>query len=395
MENAVPLSDGGDVGGMLPFPHRSDYHARNVQHHDSRPGDTALPVISAAALTSFSTDLFVAAGVPRPQAELVSTCLVGANLRGYDSHGVMRIPFYIGAIKDGRVQPNSTLTVEHETPAALVCDGGWGLGQVLVQDLLGRLIVKAKVLGIACGTLRQTAHIGRVGEYAEVAAEQGLATIIFANGHGSGQRVAPVGGKRPRLGTNPLCIGVPGGKDGPFILDFGTSATAEGKVRVKKIAGEQVPLGWILDPDGKPTTDPNQLYGDPPGTILPMGGDQAYKGFGLSYMIEMLCGGLSGGLCAYPNAPPPVGNCALFIVLNPELLGGAEKLATQVRQLETYVRAVPCKDGVDKVTLPGDPERAVFATRNSGGIPLDDGNWSALTKLASELGTAVPSVGSA
>ena len=112
-----------------------------------------------------------------------------------------------------------------------------------------------------------------------ITARQGILIFIkeqktFANTDGAAQRVAPVGGKRPRLGTNPLCIGVPGGKDGPFILDFGTSATAEGKVRVKRIAGDEVPPGWILDPDGHPTTDPNQLYGEPPGTILPMGGDR-------------------------------------------------------------------------------------------------------------------------
>src|SRR3569832_2672014 len=141
-----------------------------------------------------------------------------------------------------------------------------------------------------------------------MAAAQKMAAIVCANTHGAAPRVAPVGGKRPRLGTNPLCIGMPGGKEGPFVMDFGTSATAEGKVRVKKIAGQPVPLGWILDPDGKPTTDPNQLYGDPPGTILPMGGDQAYKGFGLAFMIELLAGGLSGGPCAFPNPPAPVGN---------------------------------------------------------------------------------------
>lgn len=351
-----------------------------------------MPTLTTAALTDFSAALFQAAGVNRREAELVSRSLVGANLRGYDSHGVMRIPFYIGAIKDGRVQPAATLTVEREAPAALVCDGGWGFGQILSRDLMDRLMTKAALTGVACGTLRRAAHIGRVGEYAEMAAEKGMAAIICANGNGSGQRVAPVGGKRGRLGTNPLSIGMPGGKDGPFILDFGTSATAEGKVRVKKIAGQPVPLGWILDADGKPTTDPNVLYSDPQGTILPMGGDQAYKGFGLAFMIEMLCGGLSGGHCSFPNAPPPVGNCVMFLVLAPQLFSGNDHLAAQVAQLETFVRDVPCRDGIDKITLPGDPERALLADRTAKGIPIDDGNWSALAKLSQELNVAVPAV---
>lgn len=349
-----------------------------------------MKTIAREDLTGFAEALFVAAGVDRREAAIVARSLVGANLRGYDSHGVMRIPFYVAAIKDGRVRPGQPLKIERETPAALVCDANWGLGQVLSRELMERLIAKAAVTGVACGTMRQAAHIGRVGEYSEMAAEKGMAAIICANGHGSGQRVAPVGGIRGRLGTNPLSIGMPGGKEGPFILDFGTSATAEGKVRVKRIAGESIPLGWILDAEGNPTTDPKALYGDPPGSILPMGGDQAYKGFGLSFMIEMLAGGLSGGKCAHPNAPPPVGNDALFIVLDPRVFGGAESLQTQIGVLEPFVRETPRRAGVDRITLPGDPERVLLAKREVEGIPLDDGNWTELVNLAQKLGVQVP-----
>jgi uncharacterized oxidoreductase len=349
-----------------------------------------VPIFSAATLTEFSQALFVAGGSGPAEADVVSRSLVGANLRGHDSHGMMRVPFYIGKIKEGAVHPGAHLTVEHETPAVVVGDGGWGFGQVVSHELLERLMAKARTLGIACGTLRRAAHIGRLGEYAETAAAAGLSCMVIANTHGAGQRVAPVGGKRGRLGTNPLCIGMPGGEHGPFVLDFGTSATAEGKVRVKKIAGQPVPLGWILDADGQPTTDPNALYADPPGSILPMGGDQAYKGFGLAYMIEMLCGGFSGGPCTHPNPPPPMGNCAMFIVLDPKLFAGAEHLAREAAQLEKYVRDVPLRDGATSVTLPGDPERATLAKRSADGIPLDDGNWSALVKLAGELNVPVP-----
>lgn len=351
-----------------------------------------MPVINADSLADFAASLFETVGVRPREARIVSRSLIGANLRGYDSHGVMRIPFYIAAIRDGRVKPAQSLCIERETPAVLVCDGNWGLGQVLARDLMERLIAKARVLGVACGTLRQAAHIGRVGEYSEMAAENGMAAIICANSHGSGQRVAPVGGKQGRLGTNPLSIGMPGGEDGPFILDFGTSATAEGKVRVKRIAGQEVPLGWILDADGNPTTDPNQLYGDPPGSILPMGGDQAYKGFGLAFMIEMLAGGLSGGLCSHPGAPPPMGNDALFFVLDPQQFGGKQHLQSQVSVLEAFVRNTARREGVEKITLPGDPERGLLANRQEKGIPLDDGNWTELVKLAGTLGVKVPQV---
>ncbi len=356
-------------------------------------GVTALPIITRDALLDYAVSLLAAGGATDSEAKIVGRSLVEANLRGHDSHGVMRIPFYVKEVQNGRLHSGAELSVVHETASALVCDGGWGFGQVLSRDLTERLMKKAAETGIACGTLRQSAHIGRLGEYAEMATAERMTAIICANTHGSGQRVAPVGGIRPRLGTNPLCIGFPGGKEGPFVLDFGTSATAEGKVRVKRIAGQQVPAGWLLDPDGNPTTDPHQLYGDPPGTILPMGGDQAYKGFGLSFMIEMLTGALSGGMCAIPNPPPPMGNCALFVVMAPNQLGGEEHLAREVSQLETYVRGVPLKAGVDGIMLPGDPERRAMQQRLAEGIPLDAGNWSALSDLANSLNVAIPAMG--
>ena len=351
-----------------------------------------MPVLKDADLTRFSSALFCAAGVREAEANLVSTSLVEANLRGHDSHGVMRVPFYIGKVLDGTLNPHAELVVEKESPSSLMCDGGWGLGQVLSQALMHRLIAKSQTSAIVCGTLRRACHIGRLGEYAEMAANRGLTAMVVANNHGAAQRVAPVGGKRPRLGTNPICIGMPGGFQGPFVFDIGTSATAEGKVRVKKIAGQTVPLGWILDPDGKPTTDPNQLYGNPPGTILPLGGDQAYKGFGLAFMIEMLAGGFSGGQCAFPNPPPPLGKCAVFWVMNPEFFGGLSHQTQESGKLETYVREVPRIDGVDEVTLPGDPERRTLQARRKSGIPLDEGNWKALVDLAHQLKVDVPSV---
>lgn len=351
-----------------------------------------MPVLKDADLAEFSAALFVASGVSQADATLVAKSLVESNLRGHDSHGVMRIPFYVGKVQDGTLNPHARLIVEKESTSSLMCDGGWGLGQVLSQDMMQRLIAKCQTSAIACGTLRRACHIGRLGEYAEMATANGLSAIVIANNHGTAQRVAPVGGKRPRLGTNPICIGVPGGASGPFIFDIGTSATAEGKVRVKKIAGQSVPLGWILDAEGKPTTDPNQLYGNPPGTILPLGGDQAYKGFGLAFMIEMLAGGFSGGQCALPNPPPPLGNCVVFWVMNPEFFGGTQHLLGEVGRLEAYVRDVPRIDGVSEVTLPGDPERRTLTDRRTKGIPLDEGNWHALVELANKLNVEIPPV---
>lgn len=352
-----------------------------------------MPVIAVDELRSFARALLAAGGADDHESQIVGDSLVGANVRGHDSHGVMRIPFYLAQVKTGIIRQGARLTVLSETASAVVGDGNWGFGQVVSQDLVRRLIKKAAETGIACGTLKQSAHIGRLGEYAEMAAEHGMTSIIMADTHGAAQRVAPVGGKAPRLGTNPLCMGVPGGQDGPFILDFGTSATAEGKVRVKKIAGELVPDGWLLDPEGRPTNDPNQLYGNPPGSILPMGGTQAYKGFGLAFMIELFCSGLSGAPCAHPNPPAPMGNAATFVLIDPRRFAGADHLLCEATKVEEYIRNTPRIAGVDSITLPGDPERRVHQQRQATGVPLDAGNWAALTTLAENLGVKSPVAG--
>jgi uncharacterized oxidoreductase len=182
---------------------------------------------------------------------------------------------------------------------------------------------------------------------------------------------------------------VPNG-DEPLMLDFSTSATAEGKVRVKKIAGEKCPEGWLLDCEGRPTTDPNTLYGSPPGSILPMGGAQAYKGFGLSLMIEILTGALSGGVVAREPFYEKKGNCVFLLLLDPAHFGGAEHFRTEVAQLCNYIRSCPRVPGCERILLPGDPERITLAQRTAQGIFLDDENWAALRKLAGDLHVPAP-----
>jgi len=349
-----------------------------------------MPRITAAALTSFATQLLRAGGVDdEKEAWTVADSLVGANLRGHDSHGVMRVPFYLKGVSQGDVRPGAAFTVMHQTAVILAADGEWGFGQVQARRLTERLIPMAKENGVAVGTLIHSAHIGRLGEYCELAASENLLSIVMVNTHGVARRVAPPGGKAPRLGTNPIAFGVPHEKQ-PLILDIGTSATAEGKVRVKKIAGERVPDGLLLDNEGRPTNDPNDLYADPPGTIRPMGGAQAYKGFGLALMIEIFAGALSRGVCIRERPLTPIGNCVYMQLLDPAHLGGAEHVRQEVSDLCTFVRECPRIDGVDRIQLPGDPERQATADRTRDGIPLDEGNWTQLTELAAELNVEVP-----
>jgi len=349
-----------------------------------------VPTFQAEPLEKFSKALFVAAGVPADEAEVVSRSLVDANLCGHDSHGIMRVAQYIGFVREKKLFCNVPLDKLHETPAMFAGDANWGLGQVQTYRLLDLIFPKAQALGIAAGTMRKCGHIGRLGEYAEWAAARGCAFFATVNSHGSGRRVAPPGGTGGRISTNPLCLGAPTPTD-PLVLDIGTSAAAEGKVRVSFQKGEKVPDGWLVDNRGQPTNDPGSLYQDPPGTILPFGGPQAYKGFGLGLLLDALAGGLSGGMCSRPEAPMAgLGNSVVMILIDINQFGGSEHFLKESGNLAAFVRSSPTAAGVQSITLPGDPERQNKQKRLADGIAISDGTWAILTKLADELKVTPP-----
>lgn len=348
-----------------------------------------MPAIDVSVLTDFATRLVAAAGASEEEAAVVAESLVLSNLCGYDSHGVMRIPFYADMIAKQEAVPGAELSILNEGPSLIAADANWGLGRVQCGKLLDQLIEKATATGIAAGTMYNCSHAGRLGEYCEIAASQGLVSQVMVNTHGASRRVAPLGGTEPRLGTNPMAMGVPHGIE-PIVLDFSTSATAEGKVRVKAIAGEECPPGWLLDSNGEPTVDPNSLYADPPGTILPMGGDQAYKGFGMALMIDIFCGALSGGLVAREDPITPKGNCIFAMLISPDHFGGTSHFAEQTAQLVDFVRSCKRREGVEKIVLPGDPERMVSGKKRDDGVPFDDENWKKLCDFAASVGVQAP-----
>jgi uncharacterized oxidoreductase len=209
------------------------------------------------------------------------------------------------------------------------------------------------------------------------------------NSHGAGRRVVPPGGTEGRISTNPICLGAPTSGD-PVVLDFGTSVVAEGKVRVNFQKKEPTPEGWLLDSTGKPTTDPSVLYTEPRGSLLPFGGQQMYKGFGLGLLLDLLCGGLSGGSCSSPAFPiAGQGNAGVFVVFNPALFGGVEHFLRETDGLTGFVRACPTAAGGPGITLPGDPERLAKAKRQVEGIPIPDGTWELIEKTGNDLGVAL------
>jgi uncharacterized oxidoreductase len=301
----------------------------------------------------------------------------------------MRIPQYLEFLRKGAYRAGAPLEILDETPALVAADGGWGLGQVQAHRLLAKLTEKARALGVAAGTIRHCGHVGRLGEYAERAASDKLAFIGTVNSHGGGRRVAPPGGAEGRISTNPICIGTPT-PNAPLILDFSTCVASEGKVRVAHQKGERVPDGWLLDAAGKPTTNPAVLYEEPRGTILPLGGPQAYKGFGLGLMLDALAGGLSGGACSQQGAISGVGNAVMFILLDVARFGGSDHFLREVGNLADFVRSCPPVKPGESIRVPGDPERQVFDQRRKTGIPIPDPLWETLTELAIEGGMTIP-----
>jgi uncharacterized oxidoreductase len=339
----------------------------------------------APRLRDFISRLFQAVRVAPPEADRVAESLVDSNLRGHDSHGVVLARWYLSQLESGELLAGAPLTVRHELPGALVCDGGLGFGQVQCREFVNRCCDRARTSVATCGTLTRCGHIGRLGEWVEQAARLGFAALIAVNDNGAIYTVAPPGGIDRRLSTNPIGIGVPTPGE-PLVLDMSTSAVANGKLKIARLANREVPLGWIQDAAGNPTTDPQVMLADPPGALLPFGGDQSYKGFGLGLLFDILAAGLSGGLCPPGEPDGKEWNNVLLVVWDPERFSGREHFLTQAKGLLEFVRGARCRPGVDRIQLPGDRSLETLRERSATGIPLSEEYLQPLREIAGKLG---------
>src|SRR5882762_2345393 len=273
-----------------------------------------MPTIRAADLERLAAEIFAVRDVPRDDAEWIATLLVRANLRGHDSHGVIRVPQYCAALKSGHLNPTPKIQFAVDTPTIAVLDGDHGFGQVVARRGTALVLERARTHGLAAVALRRTSHVGRLADYAETIAAEGLVGLLWANAK-SGLNVAPWGGSGKRLGTNPHAIAIPG-PGGAIAMshDFATSVWAEGKLRVKFNRGESAPPGIMLNGRGEPSTDPREYYADPVGSLLTAGG---HKGYGLSLAVEILAGILSGAGAA-SGEKSVFRNGTLIVCLDPE-----------------------------------------------------------------------------
>ena len=243
----------------------------------------------------------------------------------------------------------------------------------------------AKSGGIGAATVSNCYHSGRLGSYVAQAADEGLIGIAMVNGGGGGQSVAPFGGAEPRLATNPLAIAAPQCDGFNLLLDFATSVVPEGKVRDLARRGEKLPEGCIVDHKGNPTTDPNDFYGPPQGSILPMGGNVGYKGFALGFMVDILAGALSGaGCCSKDETLARDG--LLLLAIDPEHFSGAEYVRGQITALYQHIKSCRTAPGFEEVYTPGEIEHRMEQHRRLHGIPLDHATLDDLERISAELG---------
>lgn len=327
--------------------------------------------VSVHDLRSFTVAIFKKIGSDEAESAIVSEHLIEANLTGHDSHGVLRVPQYIEWCKNGFVRTNQNLNSIHKNGPFAVVDGNFGFGQVIGEQATTLGIETAKHCdGISIVGLRNSGHLGRIGDFALQAAEAGFVSLHFVNTNGFGIRVAPFGGTDARLSTNPIAIGIPR-KDGEHVvLDMATSTYAEGKIRSAVNRGEELPDGILIDSDGNPTRDPRALYTNPPGALLPLGG---YKGYGLSVICEILAGSLTGSGSSNPKNPTVKGmvNGMLSIYFTPGCLGQENEFEMDISSLIAWVTGSPIATPGTEVLFPGEIERKRKEARLLSGIPLD------------------------
>lgn len=325
----------------------------------------------------------LAGGSEPGEAKLVAENLVTANVVGHDSHGVGMMPRYVEALLEGGLHPNRKVEVKLDGGALLALDGGAGYGQSIGLQATRLAIERAKKHGVSITALGNSHHLGRIGQWSEMAIDQGLVSIHFVNVI-SFARVAAHGGADGRFGTNPVCIGIPLAGEPPFVLDMATSAVAQGKLRVAHNKGAKIPLGWLLDREGNPTDDPKWGVVQPFGAMQTFGG---HKGYGMAVACELLGGALTGGgTWHYPEGTKRrVLNGMLSIVIDPDKLGTRVAFEREAREYLQWIRKSPPAPGFDRVRIAGEPEREYRAARERDGIPVDESTWKEILAAAAKL----------
>ena len=336
-------------------------------------------------LKQFVSSIFAAAGCQRAEADRIGHYLTEANLVGHDSHGVIRVSYYIDWLKAGKVLANQNIKVLLENEVIAVVDGQYGFGQTIGEQATKLGIEKSARHGVSVIALRNAGHLGRIGDWPLLAARAGKVSVHFVNTSGAGILVAPFGGINRRLSANPIAAGVPVAGKPPILMDMSCCTIAEGKLKVAFNKGVNVPENCIIDSQGQPTVDPKVFYGDPPGAILSIAG---HKGYALGIITEMLAGALDGGGASNPANAGRLANGMLSIFMDPAFFQDDAAFAGEVTRFVEWVKSSQKVSPDGQILMPGEIEENTKAQRLREGIELDDNTWKALAETGRALGVA-------
>lgn len=345
-----------------------------------------MPRLHAAQIEKIASELLIGAGTPPKEAEIVARHSVEANLTGHDSHGIIQIPNYINRVEQGHIVPGAPIDIVSDTATTTVMDGNWGFGYVVTEDAMNRTIAKAEQQNVAAATVYRQGHVGRVADYPLMAAERGMIGLMTADSGRAPKAVAPFGGRQARLGTNPISIAVPSDLEGPLYFDMSTAAAAAGKIKLAEARGQQVPPGWIIDAQGRPTTEPVALSEG--GALLPLGGDVGFKGYALATMVEILSALLTG--LGFGVEPTGRHNDGCFIaVFKVDAFRDLKTFKREVTEFAHYLKETPTADGFDEIFYPGEVEHLRRSERLRDGVDVEDATWSKLLAVGEKYGVNV------
>ena len=349
-----------------------------------------LSYVSASELEAVATEMLVAHELSAYDAATVARCLVEADLRGVETHGVVRLPHYLNRVRLGLINPRPKLEVDSKTPVAKLLDADDGFGFVAAELAVRVAIDSAKDLGIGMVAVKRSSHFGMAASYVLQAVRAGYMCMVFTN---ASKGMPPWGGKEALLGTSPLAAGAPGGEGPDFVLDMSVAVAARGKVRLAKLRGDSVPEGFGLDRDGKATTDPSAILDG--GVVLPVGGA---KGSALAMMMDIFSGVFTGSAFAGDvtnhaenfEKPQDVGH--FILVIKPDLFMTTDEFKARMDTLSGRVKAVAPAKGFSEILVAGEYEARIAAARQETGIPLPTAELAALEAAAKDLGIAFPAV---
>ena len=339
-----------------------------------------MPNFTAEELTEICLNVFQKLDIPAAEAEIVTRSMVDANRVGHDSHGVIHLAKYVHELEAGLIQPGAPIETLHASASIAVLDGNWGFGPVIATRAVELAIQKAKQTDVSSVAVSRCNETGRLGGYACLAADAEMIALLTANDHGGGTCVAPHGGVEGRLSTNPIACAVPIEGQDPIVLDMSTSVVASGKIRVKQHQDEPVPHGWLIDTEGESATDANDFYGTSPAALLPFGGITAHKGFGLSVIVDILSGALTGAGCSQ-NEDARVGNGLFVLVINVASFRGFPGFSAEIARFIGYLKSAKRAAGVDAIRMPGERGWKEQRKREREGIPIDAETWQQIQAL--------------